>query len=312
MLFTLSTSRSALVPEAHFGAEVAGILLSDRYGVYKKLARQREGLKLAFCWAHVRRDFCSLAKAWPEWEGWAMSWVQGIGGLFDLNRRRLQVRTQPESFAARDQQLRGALWGLQRQREAELGSPALHRACQKVLLSLQRHWEGLTVFLDHPEVAMDNNAAERALRGPVVGRKKLLWFGQSVECPSGRGSVYDPADLGAVADQSATLAQWLSAILRRIGQPGAAATEAIPALGDGSGPKRGLESSARPGGEMKTLLRPLLQRRGDRATVRLDCRAPERHARPAVSMGVSTAAVAQSRRRSQGDELPGGHAAHAS
>ena len=57
-----------------------------------------------------------------------MSWVQGIGGLFDLNRRRLQVRTQPESFAARDQQLRGALWGLQRQREAELGSPALHRA----------------------------------------------------------------------------------------------------------------------------------------------------------------------------------------
>ena len=31
--------------------------------------------------------------------------------------------------------------------------------------------EGLTVFLDHPEVAMDNNAAERALRGPVGGAR---------------------------------------------------------------------------------------------------------------------------------------------
>ena len=50
------------MPEAHFGEEAAGILLSDRYVVYKKLARQREGLELAFCWAHVRRDFFSLAK----------------------------------------------------------------------------------------------------------------------------------------------------------------------------------------------------------------------------------------------------------
>ena len=100
-----------------------------------------------------------------------MSWVEGIGGLFDLNRRRLQVRKQPESFAAWDRELRGALWGLARPRDAELGSPTLPKACKKVLRSLERHWEGLTVFLDHPEVAMDNNAAERALRGPVVGAR---------------------------------------------------------------------------------------------------------------------------------------------
>ena len=177
VLFTLSPSRSAQVPEAHFGADTVGILLSDRYVVYKKLARQWEGLELAFCWAHVRRDFFCLAKAWPEQEGGAMSWVEGIGGLFDLNRRRRQVRKQPESFAAWDRELRGALWGLARQRDAELGSPALPKACKKVLRSLERHWEGLTVFLDHPEVAMDNNAAERALRGPVVGRKNYYGSG---------------------------------------------------------------------------------------------------------------------------------------
>jgi hypothetical protein len=32
-------------------------------------------------------------------------------------------------------------------------------------------WTGLTRFVDDPCIALDNNAAERALRGPVVGRK---------------------------------------------------------------------------------------------------------------------------------------------
>jgi len=39
------------------------------------------------------------------------------------------------------------------------------------------------VFVEHPEVPMDNNAAERAERGPVVGRKNYygsgaVWAGQ--------------------------------------------------------------------------------------------------------------------------------------
>ena len=51
-----------------------------------------------------------------------------------------------------------------------------------MLTSLERHWEGLTIFVEHPEVAIDNNPAERALRGPVVGRKNYygsgaLWSG---------------------------------------------------------------------------------------------------------------------------------------
>ena len=40
-------------------------------------------------------------------------------------------------------------------------------------------------------------------------------------------------------------------MLRRIGQPGTAATDQIPALGNESRPKSGLESAGRPGGGMK-------------------------------------------------------------
>ena len=54
---------------------------------------------------------------------------------------------------------------------------------QKVLESLGNHWTGLTVFVEHPEVPMDNNTAERSERGPVVGRKNYygsgsLWSGR--------------------------------------------------------------------------------------------------------------------------------------
>ena len=41
----------------------------------------------------------------------------------------------------------------------------------KALTYMLRLWPGLTVFLNNPEVPLDNNAAERALRGVVVGRK---------------------------------------------------------------------------------------------------------------------------------------------
>ena len=52
-----------------------------------------------------------------------------------------------------------------------------------MLTSLQEHWAGLTVFVEHPEVPMDNNTAERAARGPVVLRKNsygsgAVWAGE--------------------------------------------------------------------------------------------------------------------------------------
>lgn len=42
---------------------------------------------------------------------------------------------------------------------------------RKLMTSLNNHWHGLTVFLDHPSIPMDNNIAENGLRPPVVGRK---------------------------------------------------------------------------------------------------------------------------------------------
>src|SRR3954454_23675118 len=39
-----------------------GILQCDGYGAYKTLAAANDGIMLAFCWSHVRREFIELAK----------------------------------------------------------------------------------------------------------------------------------------------------------------------------------------------------------------------------------------------------------
>src|SRR3954462_4110627 len=42
---------------------------------------------------------------------------------------------------------------------------------EKAVRYMLERWTGLTRFVDDPRIPLDNNAAERALRGPVVGRK---------------------------------------------------------------------------------------------------------------------------------------------
>lgn len=44
-------------------------------------------------------------------------------------------------------------------------------AVGKAVAYTMHMWKGLTPFLGDPAIPIDNNGAERALRGPVVGRK---------------------------------------------------------------------------------------------------------------------------------------------
>lgn len=178
VVFVLSPTRAHEVPEAHLGDEAEGILVVDRYAAYKAMAQVRGGtIRLAFCWAHVRRDFLRVAQSFSEQRDWGMAWVARIAALYRLNAARLDQPPGSPAWAAADQRLREEAAALARRRDAELAAPRLPLAQAKVLTSLQAHWDGLTVFLDHAEVPMDNNTAERAQRGPVVGRKNYYGSG---------------------------------------------------------------------------------------------------------------------------------------
>ena len=71
--------------------------------------------------------------------------------------------------------LRNTIVGLQQKYQDELAVDNLALARRKVLTSLQNHWKGLIVFVDQPEIPMDNNETERNFRD--VARFRRNCFG---------------------------------------------------------------------------------------------------------------------------------------
>jgi transposase len=177
VVYRMNASRSSQVLIDHFGKEHPGGKLNvDRYSAYKAIAKKGLFI-LAFCWAHVRRDFLSYAKGYPHQEDWALAWVNRIGELYHINNQRIAHQSSSKEFCEYDKALRGSVFSMRRTMEEEQAKPELLCSAKKLLKSLSRHWEGLTVFVEDPDIPMDNNLAERGLRGSVVGRKNYYGSG---------------------------------------------------------------------------------------------------------------------------------------
>jgi transposase len=186
--FHVAPGRGADVPIGHFGQLPekvdSAILVCDRYSAYKCLAKNIDIIILAFCWAHVRRDFLDEARSYPEQEKWMLTWVEQIGELYHINKQRLihwdkdlPVSRQSPAFNKNHKQLVQAIDAMQVRRDKYLNQEKLPAPQKSVLSSMKNHWAGLTVFVQHPEVPMDNNRAERGLRTPVSGRKNYYGSG---------------------------------------------------------------------------------------------------------------------------------------
>ena len=189
---TVATGRSTKVIENQFSDHCKEpiIIVCDRYSAYKKFAREHaDFVVLAFCWAHVRRDFLDAARSYPEDEAWMFQWVEAIGELYHLNHQRLEHWDKAKPLAQQlllfNQSHQALLIAIEkfRQRidsaletEAPLkGEPKTKRL--KLAVSLDNHWEGLTRFVENPFIPMDNNPAEQALRMPVAGRRSFYGSG---------------------------------------------------------------------------------------------------------------------------------------
>jgi transposase len=184
VVFRLDPTRSHEVPEGHFPADARVVLMVDRYSAYKAMAQVKLGnVVLAFCWAHVRRDFVAVGKGWPESKEWALAWLGRIRALYRHDRRRRGTPADSAEFTTADAELRQTIAAMEAQAAAELADPKLPTPCRKVLTSLQEHWTGLTRFLEDRRIPLDNNASERRARGPALGRKNdygsgAIWSGR--------------------------------------------------------------------------------------------------------------------------------------
>ena len=199
VVFRIAPTRSHEVPEEHYPQDVRAFLMVDRYSAYKAMVQVKLGVViLVFCWAHVRRDFVEVGKGWPELADWALSWLRRIREIYHLNRQRLKHDPHSSEFQEHDAALRAAVAAMHQQAVDELADKKLREPCRKALESLLTHWPGLTVFVDDPKIPMDNNASERTVRGPSMGRKNYY----------GSGSLWSVSLAAAMFSILATLKRW--------------------------------------------------------------------------------------------------------
>ena len=170
--YVYAPDRKAERPMAHLQG-FAGVLQVDGYGGYRVLA-EKTGVRLAFCWAHVRRRFYELAAAGPA--PIASEALERIKALYAIEA---EIRGQdPEArLAARQEKSRPLVENLEPWLHAKLAALSQKTKLAEAIRYALSRWAGLTLFLDDGRVEIDNNTVERAIRPLALTRKNALFAG---------------------------------------------------------------------------------------------------------------------------------------
>jgi transposase len=171
-LFFYSPDRKGEHPRTHL-KEFGGVIHTDGYAGFNELFAGNR-IAEAGCWAHVRRKFFDvhaaigspIAKEALDRIGQLYGIEETIKGLPpDHRRRERQHRSKPITSAL-------ASWADETvrklSRKSELAAAFRY---------MRARWAALVRCFDDGRLALDNNPAERALRGVAVGRKNWLFAG---------------------------------------------------------------------------------------------------------------------------------------
>jgi transposase len=159
------------------------VISSDFYKVYESAGKKADGLVNLFCWAHLRRHFVRAGDASPQLKYWTDAWLERIRDLYAAHDGLMAAWPDAAAPAPQDKTPAAArldkaykAWDealavIDAARKKQVQAPGLQAPAKKALATLDREWDGLIAHRDYPMVSLDNNAAERQIRGPVVTRK---------------------------------------------------------------------------------------------------------------------------------------------
>lgn len=150
-------SRGHQVPDRVLGAQWRGVLVSDFYSGYSFYLGEHQR-----CWVHFLRDLKALKEKHPD-DASLARWIKQVRAVlgaargFHSDDRRKRVRAR-ERF---------------QERLVALGKPHVGSDAPQRLLAerIMRFSNELFAFVEHIDVPVDNNAAERAIRPAVIYRK---------------------------------------------------------------------------------------------------------------------------------------------
>ena len=170
--YRYSPDRKGERPREHMAA-FTGVLQADAYAGFTELYRQNR-IAEAACWAHARRKIFEVHEATAS--PIAEAALARIAALYEIEQRA-RGRPPDERLRLRQAEAVPRLAELKTwldQQRAKL--PAKSKLAGAIRYSLTR-WDALTRYAHDGRLEIDNNAAERALRGVAVGRKNYLFAG---------------------------------------------------------------------------------------------------------------------------------------
>lgn len=163
--------------------EFTGTIVTDAHSAYRRLEKMRAQadleepragpgpIEVAGCMVHARRKFFEAEKT-DSRAGEMLDWIAKLYAIEDELERR-------------DDEDLGVYHARREQKRREEAEPILEKMRRwlestevlpssrlgKAITYMTNHWSELTKFADDGRLPLDNNATERALRQPIVGRK---------------------------------------------------------------------------------------------------------------------------------------------
>jgi hypothetical protein len=132
----------------------------------------------------VRRHFVRAGDASPvQLKYWTEGWLELIRALYAAHEGLTAAWQEAAAPAAREKEAAAArleaaytVWDdavtvIDETRKKQAQAPGLQQPAKKALATLDREWDGLIAHRDYPMLDLDNDKAERTIRGPVVTRK---------------------------------------------------------------------------------------------------------------------------------------------
>jgi transposase len=172
VVYRYSPDRKGERPQSHL-ASFAGILQADGYSGFTPLYADGRVVEAA-CWAHARRKYYDVYAS--DRSPTAAGALRRIGLLYAIER---EIRGERPAVRAAARRVRAApildelqTWLKATHATLSVKSP-LAGAIQYTLV----RWSALTRYVADGTIEIDNNAAERAIRALVLGRRNYLFAG---------------------------------------------------------------------------------------------------------------------------------------
>jgi transposase len=181
--FECHDTRSGDVSSELLLESICQFLVSDAYSGYSKSiriankTRQELGhmpIIASYCNAHARRRFESPRSMDPGDVNPDAEWmVDRYDKIYELERKTKGL-TDPEILQIRAE-MKPIFESMKKEAELKIGTYSEKSQMGSGYGYFLKYYDGLTLFLENPELPIDNNSSERGLRNPVVGRK--TWYG---------------------------------------------------------------------------------------------------------------------------------------